>query len=238
MNENTKKIVALYDGKRSAVEVAKVVGLSPRYVRKVARRLNLDRLSVGAQPGKNNHQFVCGRRIDLDGYVLVTAPKDHPFARKRPGRENVSIISEHRLVMEQELGRYLDPKEAVDHIDGLTLHNHPTNLRLFQDNATHLRETITGIPKRISLQGSLRIRLKNHLPKGFALVDTYGLRRKRGDVRLRQILRAALSLGIDSPFLLGSHYHLERAGIDSLERSRIEQALDDLLRRWEQDLLR
>lgn len=238
MNENTKKIVEMYNGKLSSVEVAKIVGLSPRYVRKVATRLNLDRPRSGAQPGEKNHQFVCGRRIDLDGYALVTAPKGHPFARKSQGRVNISIMSEHRLVMERELGRYLDPKEAVDHIDGLTLHNDPSNLRLFQDNAAHLRETISGIPKRMSLQVSLRIKLKNHLEPGILLVDTYGLRRKRGDVRLLQILRAALSLGIDSPFLLGSHYHLERAGIDCLDRSRIERALDDLLKRWEQDLLR
>ncbi len=236
MNENTRKIMSLYDGKRSAKEIAMIVGMSPRYVRKIGLLKNLPRLHCGAKPGKDNHQFVSGRRIDLDGYVLVTAPPGHPYARPRPGRPGGAIIFEHRLVLEKELGRYLLPSEVVDHRDGLTLHNDPLNLRLFDHNCTHLRETITGRPKQISESGLQNIKARYHLPEGFQPVDTYGRRRERGDVRLRQILLAALTLGIDSPFLLGTHRHLENAQIGFASRSMIELGWDQLCERWERDL--
>jgi hypothetical protein len=236
MNENTQMIVSLYDGKRSSVEIAKIVGLSPRYVRKVATKLDLDRLWCGAQPGEKNHQFLSGRRVDLDGYVLVTAPSDHPYARLRPNRKGGSIIFEHRLIVEQTLGRYLTPIEVVDHIDGLTLHNDPLNLRFFDQNKDHLQATITGRPKRISVSGWRNIKAKYHQPADWKQVDTYYRRRERGDVRLRQILLVSLKFGIDSPFLLGTHRHLEKAHIDYSSRSKIELALDELNQRWEQDL--
>ena len=124
MNENTKKIVALADGTRTSAEMAGLVGLTPRYVRKVLLKLDLPRRGEGAQPGAANHQYKTGRRIDLDGYVLVTAPKGHPYARHRANRDT-KLIFEHRLVLEQKLGRYLLPEEVVDHVDGLTLHNSP-----------------------------------------------------------------------------------------------------------------
>jgi hypothetical protein len=238
MNENTRMIIGLYDGKRSSAEIAKIVGLTSRYVRKIAKKKNLDRLWCGAQPGESNHQFVSGRRIDLDGYVLVTAPDDHPNSRKRKDRHGGNVIFEHRLIMEQALGRYLLPEEVVDHIDGLTLHNNPSNLRLFDLNKSHLQVTITGLPKKISQSGRKNIQIKHLQLPDFQPVDTYGRRRKRGDVRLRGILLAALKLGIDSPFLLGSFHHLKKAGIDWNNRSRLEHALAELNQRWEQDLLR
>ena len=236
MNENTRIIVSLYDGKRSSKEIATIVGLSPRYVRKVATGMNLDRLHCGAQPGEGNHQFVSGRRIDLDGYVLITAPPDHPYARERPHRDG-KIIFEHRLVLEKKLGRLLLPGEVVDHFDGLTLHNDPSNLRLFHQNKDHLQATITGHPKAISISGRLNIKTRYHLPKGYQPVDINYQRRKRGDVRLLQILRAAFLFGIDSPYLLGTHRHLKKAGIDYSSRSMIGLALDALHLRYKADLL-
>ena len=236
MNDSTFQIIALYDGKRTSVEIASIVGLSARYVRKIAQRLDLDRLGPGAMDGDRNHQFVCGRRVDLDGYVLVTAPNDHPYARKRPHR-NGKIIFEHRLVLEQELGRYLLPEEVVDHIDGLTLHNDPLNLRLFYQNSEHLRETTTGLQKKISVSGKKNIQSKHRQPEDFRQIDTYSRRRERGDVRLRQILLAALKLGKGSPFLLGTTHHLRKARIDTSSYSMIKLALDDLMKRWDADLL-
>ncbi len=231
MNENTQRIVALSDGTRSSVEIAKLVGLSPRYVRKVMLRLDLPRWGEGAQPGKENHQYKTGRRIDLDGYVLVTAPKDHPYARQRTNRSG-KLIYEHRLVLEQHLGRYLLPEEVVDHIDGLTLHNAPENLRLFASNGEHLATTTTGRTKLWSAQGRQNIGTRTDRGKVLQRVDSYGQRRKSGDVRLRQILLAALQLGTDSPFLSGTLHHTKKAGIDLSSRSTIQRALDDLYARW------
>ncbi|HHT9136788.1 MAG TPA: HNH endonuclease [Candidatus Wunengus sp. YC60] len=236
MNENTLKIISLCDGIRSCKEIAEIVGVGRRYVGKIARKYNLPQLHCGAQPGKDNHQYVSGRRIDRAGYVLVTAPENHPTARKRPNR-NIWIIPEHRLVMEQKLGRNLLPNEVVDHKDGLTLHNDPNNLRIFQKNGDHLRETISGFQKHISVSGKKNIATK-HLPDiDLKLVDTYGRRVKRGDVRLRQILLAALKFGIDSPYLLGTHRHLEKIGIDWTSHSNLEHALEELNERWAKDLL-
>ena len=230
MNENTRKIVALADGQRSSAEIAKLVGLSPRYVRKVLLRKNLPRLTEGSRSGAANHQFVSGRRIDLDGYALVTAPKDHPYGRTRPNRD-AKVILEHRLVMEEKLGRYLRPEEVVDHVDGLTLHNAPENLRLFASNGEHLAATATG-PRFWSDEGLQNIGARTDRGRVIERVDSYHRRRAPGVVRLRQILLLALQLGTDSPYLLGTHHHTTKAGIDMSSRSTILRALDDLYAKW------
>lgn len=232
MNENTRKIIALSDGVRSSTKIAELVGLSPRYVRKVMLRYDLPRLGEGGQAGERNHQYKSGRRIDLDGYVLITAPKDHPYARQRANRET-KLMYEHRYVMEQKLGRYLRPEEVVDHIDGLTLHNAPENLRLFASNADHLAVTKAGHAPKLSAAGSRNTGIRTDLGQAISRVDMHAIRRKRGDVRLRQILLAALLLGTDSPYLLGTSHHTKKAGIDMSSRSTIERALADLYARWE-----
>ncbi|MBE3137668.1 MAG: HNH endonuclease [Thermoplasmata archaeon] len=235
MNENIAKVIVLYNGIQTSTEIAKAVGLSPRYVRKIATRFDLDRLPVGARCGNENHSFVSGRRIDRDGYVMITVPGDHPYARPRPGR-NGKLMLEHRMIMEQEIGRYLLPSEIVDHRDGLTLHNAPLNLRLFASNGDHLSKTTTGNSKLISKSGRQNIGIRSDRGKEYQPVDIYLRRRKRGDVRLRQILLAALSLGIDSPYLLGTSHHLKKAQIVLSSRSTIEHALAELDQRWVLDL--
>lgn len=235
MSENIGKIISLYNGKRTSRDVAEILGLSPRYVRRIAQRYNLERRNCGAQPGEDNHQYVSGRRIDNDGYVLVTAPTDHPHARKRSSRRG-KLIFEHRIVLEKKLNRYLLPEEVVDHIDGLTLHNDPENLRISQKNGDHLHETISGLPKAISVSGKKNISLRYHQDEDRRPVDIYSLRRKRGDVKLLQILRAALKLGIDSPYLSGTHRFLQKRQIDYSSHASLRLALDRLLERWEADL--
>lgn len=228
-----RRVVELSDGRLSCSLIAEMVGLRREHVGKIQRKLGLPRLPEGARPGAGNHQFVSGRRIDLDGYVLVTVENDHPYARQRTGRET-KLMSEHRRVMEQTLGRYLLPSEVVDHIDGLTLHNAPENLRLFQSNSHHLAQTIVNQPKRISPAGRQKLQAPRVQIGTIPTVDSYGQRRKCGDVRLRQILLAALKLGADSPFLLGTNHHTKKAGIDLHDRPTIERALADLSARWEE----
>src|SRR4030042_1521736 len=46
--------------------------------------------------------------IDKEGYILIHNPT-HPFCNA------IGFIREHRLIMEQSLGRYLYPHEVVHH---------------------------------------------------------------------------------------------------------------------------
>ena len=62
--------------------------------------------------------------IDSQGYVLIYAPS-HPRTSK------TNKMFEHRLVMEQVLGRYLEPHENVHHKNGNRQDNRPENLELW-----------------------------------------------------------------------------------------------------------
>jgi hypothetical protein len=137
------------------------------------------------------------------------------------------------------LGRELTPEEVVDHIDGITIHNDPSNLRVFASNGEHLRETTSGRPKSISVAGRRNVKAqKKHLVGSvLAAVDTYRRRKERGDVRLRAILRGWLELDKDSPHLWGTRHWLEQSGIDPDSRPSLERAWDDLERRYALDLL-
>lgn len=203
----------------SSAQIAEQLNCSAKHVQNVLKINNVDRLGRGAQTGELNHFYIDGRSVDNDGYVSVRAPAGHPHARKD------GHMFEHRLVMENKLGRYLAPEEVVDHIDGLHLHNDPSNLRVFESNSHHLRATITGQVPNWSDAGWDKMTVPYHQRKEHPLVDSYSERKARGDVRLQQILLAMLKLGIDAPYLLGTHRHLEKAQIDYSSRSKIKHAL-------------
>lgn len=78
-----------------------------------------------------------GRKIRDDGYVLVYAP-DHPHAHSAGRRGRNLYMLEHRLIMEQYLGRYLLPEEVVHHKDGNPSNNDISNLELFSTQSEHI----------------------------------------------------------------------------------------------------
>ena len=159
--------------------------------------------------------------VSLDGYI---------YLQTKPAR-----ILEHRVEMERHLGRTLGPEEVVDHIDGITIHNSVSNLRVFASNGAHLAAT-TRKPRQWSQAGRRNIGQRTDLGAKIESVDTYRLRKERGDIRLRALLRAALELGTDAPCLCGTTHWLEQAGIDPLSRPSLEHAWQQLLARWERDL--
>ena len=74
--------------------------------------------------GENNPNWN-GGRYKQAGVVFVRAPENHPYARK-------GYIQEHRLIMEQHLGRHLKPfpEEHIIHINGVKDDNCIENLEL------------------------------------------------------------------------------------------------------------
>lgn len=82
--------------------------------------------------GKLNPAWNGGRKQRKDGYVFVYSPT-HPHA-------SGNYVLEHRLVMEKEIGRYLEPNEVVHHIDENPSNNNPDNLRLYSSQSEHIKD--------------------------------------------------------------------------------------------------
>lgn len=73
-----------------------------------------------------------GRFVHPGGYVYAYAP-DHP------NRNAHGYVYEHRLVMEQKLGRLLTREERVHHINSVKDDNRPENLELIANQGEHSR---------------------------------------------------------------------------------------------------
>lgn len=64
-----------------------------------------------------------GGRRKINGYIQILS-ENHPFA------DSNGCVLEHRLVMEEIIGRYLTKDETVHHINGQRDDNRPQNLEL------------------------------------------------------------------------------------------------------------
>ena len=82
--------------------------------------------------GVNNGRWVDGRQKTSCGYIMVYSPK-------HPNKTVNNNVLEHRLVMEKYIGRCLDKKEVVHHINGIKDDNIIDNLMLFKTTADHTR---------------------------------------------------------------------------------------------------
>ena len=76
----------------------------------------------GRQRGKKSPHWRGGRKKTRQGYIDIYMP-GHPVGR--------SYVLEHRLVMEDHLGRYLKAGEKVHHRNGVRDDNRPENLELW-----------------------------------------------------------------------------------------------------------
>jgi hypothetical protein len=81
--------------------------------------------------GKSATGWKGGKIKTSYGYVQISCPT-HPYAKR-----NGFYVSEHRLVMEKHIGRYLKPKEVVHHINEIKDDNRIENLVLFPSKKEH-----------------------------------------------------------------------------------------------------
>lgn len=64
--------------------------------------------------------------------------------------KNGKMVPEHRMIMEELIGRSLESGEIVHHINGNPLDNSLDNLKLLPDQASHRKEHIIyGTPKHM-----------------------------------------------------------------------------------------
>lgn len=97
----------------SAPEIGKILGFSASAISKAGRNNGITIAD----------KFHKGRILTHNGYIMLRS-LGHPFA------DSKGYVREHRLVMEEHLGRILDPDEIVHHLNGDKTDNRLENLEI------------------------------------------------------------------------------------------------------------
>lgn len=110
--------------KRKMSESGKKKVMTPEHIRKIRENHN-------PLKGSKHPFWKGGKTKNKKGYVLISK-KEHPYSSK------YGLIFEHRLVMEEHIGRYLTPEEVVHHNNGIPDDNRIENLKLFKSQSIHI----------------------------------------------------------------------------------------------------
>ena len=81
---------------------------------------------------EKNWRWKGGRRTEKDGYTQILK-RDHPFSHAS------GYVYEHRFIIEQKIGRFLEPEESVHHINKIKDDNRHKNLMAFKSEGIHQR---------------------------------------------------------------------------------------------------
>jgi hypothetical protein len=99
-----------------------------------------------------SYNYMRGRRYK-EGYILCIC-HGHPRSKHPSGGR--AYIPEHRLVMEQMIGRYLSSEETVHHINGVKTDNRPENLELFSSRHPAGQRVIDQVQWAVELLSKYR----------------------------------------------------------------------------------
>ena len=127
--------------------------------KKIWTKKSLEKLRK-SHTGNKNSKWKGGRLKTERGYILIYAP-DHPYAQSK------GYVREHRLIIEEKIGRYLLPNEEPHHL-GDKDDNRPQMLMAFVNHSAHQRFEQDGIvkPEEIIFDGREYGREKGFSHKG------------------------------------------------------------------------
>jgi len=131
--------------------IGQQLGVDAKLIYKVCKKHAIQCQRTGPRSGPGHPDWKGGRHVDRNGYVHVYRP-GHPRAHK----PRCTHVLEHILVMEDVLGRPLEPGEVVHHKQARD-NNDPDNLVLYQCNADHLRDELAGKCPNWTEDGKQRI---------------------------------------------------------------------------------
>lgn len=128
---NIEAIAEMYKDADSMSALERELNLSRGRLRYLFKKHGIETKRAGFKsprrvsiPKGSEHYNWKGGTYVTNGYVLEYAP-EHPEAFRRKG-----YVHQHRLRMEEKLGRYLVSAELVHHINGDTQDNRIKNLKL------------------------------------------------------------------------------------------------------------
>ena len=96
------------------------------------------RFRIGMIPWNKKGFIIVQGRPNGKRYKIIKKP-EHPFCDRH------GYVREHRLIMEEHLGRYLTKSEVVHHKDEDTLNNNLSNLELLsgaEHRRFHLKDSV------------------------------------------------------------------------------------------------
>lgn len=123
--------------------ICRNIAMSKKYLGKVFTEEHKKNISKNHHnvSGKNNPRWIGGIRKDGHGYYWSYAP-NHKYAVQ-------NYVKLHRLIMEEHLGRILEPDEIVHHINQDKSDNRIENLQ------------VLSVSEHMKLHGILRRKAKN-----------------------------------------------------------------------------